>query len=188
MLLPFIITAIIAGNLIGFAVAIRRHFARPEGMTDGTRFITMLGVPLGLLQVGTHWVTAPPFTWRTATGLVLCMTSTLLFAAALRANRARPLSLAGSQDVPQHLNQSGPYARIRHPFYASYLTTWTGSAIMGPWWLWAAPVIMATLYWRHARAEEAKFLSSPLADDYRAYMRRAGLFWPRLTLFSHPSD
>jgi protein-S-isoprenylcysteine O-methyltransferase Ste14 len=149
-------------------------------MPVSMKVITLLGYPFALLHVGAHLLTEPQLLWRVIAGLLLCWLAAGLFLAALRANKAKPLSLAGSKDAPEHLNQDGPYARIRHPFYASYFYTWAGSALMGPWWLWSAPVVMGALYWHHAGMEERKFLSSPLAPDYRAYMGHAGLFWPRL--------
>jgi hypothetical protein len=54
MLLKALVTLTVAGNLIGFGMAIRRHFARPEGMPLGTRLMIWLGYPFGLLRVGSH--------------------------------------------------------------------------------------------------------------------------------------
>ncbi len=191
MTLPFVIlvrlvtTLSVAGNLGGFAIAISRHFARPDGVPSGMRVIALVGYPFGLLHVCNHMMAHNWVLWRLVVGLLLCWISTWLFIESLRANRERPLSLAGSMDVPEHLNQIGPYARIRHPFYASYLYTWLGSALMGPWWLWIAPVVMGALYWHHSLSEEQKFLSSPLAAAYRAYMQHTGRFLPGFRLRSN---
>lgn len=179
--LKILILATILGNLLAFAWAIKRHFTRPEGLPPVMRVITALGYVSAVCLIVTHALAQEWVPWRVGTGLLLCGLSAWLFRAALRANLAQPLSLAGSTDEPQHLNRRGPYARIRHPFYASYFYTWLGAGIISPHsWMLAPALVMGTLYWHSARAEERKFLRSPLAESYRAYRRQAGLFWPRL--------
>jgi protein-S-isoprenylcysteine O-methyltransferase Ste14 len=182
MLLKLIILGTVAWNLLAFAAAVRTHFVWPDGMTAGMRLIMWLGYSMALLHLLSHALIQDLVLWRVVTGLLLCWISLWLFHSARQANRDRPLSIAGSLDQPGHLNQRGPYAYIRHPFYASYLYTWAGGALMGPWWLWCAPLLFGVIYWRAARAEEDKFLSSPLAADYCDYMQRTGRFLPRLNL------
>jgi protein-S-isoprenylcysteine O-methyltransferase Ste14 len=70
---------------------------------------------------------------------------------------------------------------VRHPFYASYLLTWLGGAIVSEQgWLFLAPLVMGAIYEHSARAEKAKFLRSALAGEYRRYMQRTGRFLPRI--------
>jgi protein-S-isoprenylcysteine O-methyltransferase Ste14 len=180
LVLKILVLSVIAGNLLAFARAITRHFARPEGLPPVMRVITVLGWLFAMGLLALHALAQEWVPWRVSVGLLLCALSAWLFRAALRANQIQPLSVAGSRDQPQHLNQRGPYGRIRHPFYASYLYTWLGAGMISPH-LWALipAVVMGGLYWHCARAEERKFLNSPLAEPYRAYRRRAGLFWPR---------
>lgn len=188
-LIKLAVVAVVAGNLIAFAIAIRAHFAQPEGMTAGTRVLMIGGAVFGLALVVVHALAASWVLWRVVVGLALCAVSAWLFAVALRANREKPLSIAGSADAPEHLNERGPYARIRHPFYAAYLATWLGAGIIAPHPAALLPaVVMGALYWRHAWAEEAKFLAGPLAEEYRAYRRRAGMFAPRFARSEALSD
>lgn len=179
--IKLIVLAAITGNLLAFAWAIKKHFTRPEGLPPVMRVITLLGYLFGIGLLVVHAFAREWLLWRVVVGLMLCAVSSWLFLAALRANQAQPLSVAGSKDQPRHLNRAGPYARIRHPFYTSYLCTWVGAGIISAHaWMLIPAVVMGSLYWHIARAEERKFLSSPLADSYRAYRQQTGLFWPRV--------
>lgn len=176
-----IVLATIAGNLLAFAVAVRRNFTQPEGLPPMMRLIQVLGYVFAAALLATHALAPAWVGWRVTAGMLLCGLSLWLFRAALRANLVQPLSVAGSKDTPEHLNQRGPYARIRHPFYASYLLTWLGGGIISPHaWMLIPVFVMGALYWHNARAEESKFMQSPLADSYRAYCQQAGMFWPHL--------
>jgi protein-S-isoprenylcysteine O-methyltransferase Ste14 len=62
-----------------------------------------------------------------AGGLVFAL-SLGLFVWCVSSTRAKPLTVAYSVDVPVHLNSVGPYRRIRHPFYASYLLAYLGGS------------------------------------------------------------
>lgn len=115
-------------------------------------------------------------------GTVGFAASLALFFATLQTNRARPLTLAYDRDTPEHLNRQGPYAWVRHPFYLAYLLAFTSGWIgSGEILLALVPAFFFALYWDAASREEAKFLRSPLAGDYRAYQAQAGRFWPKFT-------
>jgi protein-S-isoprenylcysteine O-methyltransferase Ste14 len=86
-----------------------------------------------------------------------------------------------SGDVPQHLVERGPYRRVRNPFYVSYFLCYLAGLAGTASWPLAVPfVVLLAAFTGAARHEERKFLASPLAAEYRAYMRRAGRFLPRL--------
>lgn len=179
LVIKILVLAVVGGNLVFFARLTATHFARPDGKPRGTPIVTSSYV-FGMLQLTTHALTKEWVSWRVLLGVTFCVMSAWLFSATLQANRAKPLSVAGSKDQPQHLNQNGPYAFVRHPFYVSYLCTWFGSGIISPHaWMLIPAVVMAMLYWRAARAEENKFMNSPLAESYRNYRQQAGMFWPR---------
>lgn len=103
-----------------------------------------------------------------------------LFLWAVASSRRRKLGLAFAGQVPDHVQTAGPYALVRHPFYASYLLAFAGgAAAAGTAWLLPAVVAGAATYWRAARQEEAAFEASPLREAYRRYARRVGMFLPR---------
>jgi protein-S-isoprenylcysteine O-methyltransferase Ste14 len=85
-----------------------------------------------------------------------------------------------TDDEPEHLVVEGPYARIRHPFYTSYLLSVAGCVLAAPHPLMLA--VLAVVAWRldgTAAREERRFLASEaLGARYRAYMRATGRFLP----------
>jgi len=79
------------------------------------------------------------------------------------------------------LIRQGPYAFIRHPFYASYSLIWLGSSLLfNSWALWTTSVILVLFYTYSARREEILFLKSDLCEEYTDYQKQAGMFLPRI--------
>jgi len=93
-----------------------------------------------------------------------------------------PLALWHQQsDDAVELVTWGPYARIRHPFYSSFLMAflatflaWPGptTALLG---LYALVALTLT-----ARREERRLGASRFGPEYLAYVQRTGRFLPRL--------
>jgi protein-S-isoprenylcysteine O-methyltransferase Ste14 len=115
-------------------------------------------------------------------GITVILGSLALFGWAIVATRHAALTHMYDTTQPDSLLTTGPFAYVRHPFYTSYIVFWTGFALAA-WSLWALLpwIAIVAIYARAARFEEAKFLGSPLAESYRDYTRRAGLFWPKWT-------
>lgn len=160
-----------------FLVGVRRVFRRPAqrhryraSLVSAAVFVSeafAIGLrPVSIARLG-------------ATALLL-VTALALFGWAAWVNRPRPLSLAFAATAPEHIQTRGPYALVRHPFYASYVLAFLGGLVAAPApWL-ALPVAAgAWNYWRAARREEAAFAASPVAEAYRAYAARVGMFFPR---------
>jgi protein-S-isoprenylcysteine O-methyltransferase Ste14 len=86
-------------------------------------------------------------------------------------------------DQPNVLVTCGPYARIRHPFYASFIVMLLAITAAFPhvltMLLLGAGVVQLS---RTAAREERRLLASPLGSDYAAYMERTNRFVPKLTL------
>jgi len=160
-----------------FLVGVRRVFRRaPEG--HGYRASLASGTVL--VVEGVAIAAAPVPAARAAAAVAVLAAAVALFAWAARVNRARPLGLAFASSVPDHVQTRGPYALVRHPFYASYLLAFAGG------WLaaatpWLAPAFALGLwtYWRAAGREERALLASPVGSVYRAYVQRTGMFVPR---------
>lgn len=82
-------------------------------------------------------------------------------------------------DAPRQLVTRGPYARVRHPFYLSYLMGLLGCVAAFPHWATAAAWLFALLRLNLAAAGEERLLaSSSFGHEYREYMRRTRRFWP----------
>jgi protein-S-isoprenylcysteine O-methyltransferase Ste14 len=98
-----------------------------------------------------------------------------------------PLSLwHQDNDTPAALVTFGPYARIRHPFYAAFILMLAGTAAAVPHPGTLALLVIGTLQLhRTARREERRLLASQFGAEYAAYMSRTGRFLPRLSSGTH---
>ena len=77
----------------------------------------------------------------------------------------------------------GPYAYIRHPFYTAYLLFWLGCAIAtSSLILFLVFLSLAVLYTIAALGEERNFSRSAISDEYEAFRKATGFFWPKLRL------
>jgi protein-S-isoprenylcysteine O-methyltransferase Ste14 len=93
-----------------------------------------------------------------------------------------PLSLWHQKnDAPQQIVTWGPYGRVRHPFYVSFLLLMVGTVIAVPHLgtlacLGFAVVVLSLT----AAREERRLLASDLGHEYADYLKRTGRFIPRL--------
>lgn len=163
---------------VSFLAGVRIAFERPQGR-HRYRASRVSGAVLLAEVIAIAAAPVPP--GRAAAGVALLAAALALFSWAAWTNRTRKLGLAFAGAVPSHVQTGGPYALVRHPFYASYLLAFVGGAVAaGTAWLVPAVVAGGFTYWRAARDEEAAFARGPLAAAYRAYAARAGMFLPRL--------
>jgi protein-S-isoprenylcysteine O-methyltransferase Ste14 len=113
-------------------------------------------------------------------GVLLLACSLILFEWARTSIKGRFFSYAGSDDTPEFLWTSGPFGYIRNPFYTSYFLSYLAVGVMFPSLVPPGVIgVMALFYMRMARHEERKFARSPLAEEYAAYSRRTGRFFPK---------
>jgi protein-S-isoprenylcysteine O-methyltransferase Ste14 len=169
-----------------FAWAMRKFFSQPAGFTLGMRVIAGLGAIFTVWHLIALLRSAPVSMIQALCGTALYAVAFALFWWAIRSHGRKPLSAAFSPDQPTHLVQHGPYRFLRHPFYSSYLLTWTAGVVAsGNPWLLVSLIVMLVVYIKAAATEEAKFAGSELAEHYRMYRDRTGLFLPspRKTLF-----
>ena len=105
-----------------------------------------------------------------------------LIAWTARSHHARPALWHQPEgcDDPVEIVTRGPYARIRHPFYAGFLLAFAAAFAALPNAFTAALLGYAALMlrWTAAR-EESRLLRSAFGNEYRAYMARTGRFLPR---------
>ncbi len=168
------------GTMLCFAAAIPLYFRRGP-VSDGKRVLLVALIVCGAIQAAALvWTADVPSGWR-AGGLALFALAHAVFWSAVAAHgRHRPRE-AFSYDAPGRLVRTGPYRSVRHPFYLAYTVAWTAGAVAtaSPW-LVSTVFVMFLLYRSAAAAEEASFLASGLAEEYRAYQRRTGMFLPRV--------
>lgn len=139
-------------------------------------FLSVYAYAAGLLDAG---ALALPRGLRLGGGALLLAALWLLAAthAALGRHWSPVLELAEDH----RLIDSGPYARVRHPMYASFMLAALGFALLSANLVVAAASLggIGVLYALRVADEEAMLLRA-LGEPYAAYMRRTGRLWPRL--------
>jgi len=167
----------------GFAWAIKKHFCtvgKGFDMPAGMRVVSLLGLLFMISQLIAVATTTEFNFWAAIAGALFYILSFTLFWWAIAATRQKRLTLAFSEDAPEHLLASGPYRFVRHPFYAAYIFFWLAGLIATlQWWLFISVVAMTVLYFRAARMEENKFAITRLNAEYLSYRERTGMFLPK---------
>ena len=74
---------------------------------------------------------------------------------------------------------SGPYAKVRHPFYDCVGLIVAGSALLAAnWFIAAAGTLLFVMFALRCPIEEGKLIAR-FGDEYRRYMERTGRFIPK---------
>lgn len=179
--LQFTVASLALACFVTFAVGALIVFDRAGDPGLGLLTIAVGALLSAIVETTELLACHPHPTWRWIVGGAGFVGSLVLFGRCTAVNRARPLTLAFAADLPTHLVDSGPYRRVRHPFYSSYMIAYL-SGLIASMNLRLLPLIlgMGTLYTRAARKEEAKFSASSLGQRYSLYRERTGMFIPRL--------
>jgi protein-S-isoprenylcysteine O-methyltransferase Ste14 len=144
--------------------------------------------PVALLTVALGWLTpiVPPHSahgrWLLVLSVPPALTCLVLIIRSVRAHHAAPALWHQEDDEPARVVRSGPYRRIRHPFYAAFLLAFAGATLAAP-----HPVTIGCLLYGMlalnltAVREERRLLASRHGVEYRHYISTAGRFfpWPR---------
>ncbi len=112
--------------------------------------------------------------------LAFSLASLMLISFTWGTNRV-PLSLWHQKnDAPQNIVTYGAYAKIRHPFYTSFLLCLLGCLFFFPHWLTLACFVYGFVVLSvTAHREETRLSASQFGEEYKAYMTKAGRFWPK---------
>lgn len=116
-----------------------------------------------------------------AAAVILCCLSVALIAMTVGTHRV-PLALWHQEnDAPLRLVTRGPYARIRHPFYTSFLLAFTAAVLAFPHAVTAASLVYGVgALTITAIGEERRLVASRFGDEYRRYIAVTGRFFPRV--------
>lgn len=172
-----------------FVWAVKHHFAARGKMPVGMRIVSLASLVSLFLQLYAVARLERVNIFLAVAGILLYAISLWIFRQAIRATRRRRLTLAFSDDEPRHLETSGIYRFVRHPFYLSYLLFWAAGLIVtgGEWFLFLTGAAMFAVYFRAARLEEAKFAASPLGADYSKYRTQTGMVFPKIKIWRFES-
>lgn len=119
--------------------------------------------------------------WRLQTDLIatlLSVASISLMSYTIGCHKV-PLNLwHQNNDYPDHIVTYGPYAKIRHPFYASFLLTLLGSFIFFMHPLTLLTLIYGIIVMQITAVREEKFLLK-FDKSYGEYIKKTGRFFPK---------
>jgi protein-S-isoprenylcysteine O-methyltransferase Ste14 len=168
---------------LALGICMRFYFRGGRRQSMAKSWLT-LAATLGTLgQIATLFFAEPPSSWVSWITLAGFVPVHLLFWGALATHGGKRPAFAFLPDAPSCLRTTGPYRLIRHPIYSAYLLGWVNTALAtGMWWPFLFPGFMAVIYWWAARQEEQSMLSGPMAEQYREYQKRTGMFVPKLAM------
>jgi protein-S-isoprenylcysteine O-methyltransferase Ste14 len=182
MELAWIATRIVAClTWVTFGICMRWYFRRAREANRAKRWLIRAAGASTLAQLAALALVQPPILSLMLAGLACFAAGNVLYWWALAAHGKDRPAFAFLPAKPTALTAAGPYGLVRHPIYAAYLICWVAGALStGQVWLLGTVAVMGVLYYRAARQEETGFLTSPLAEQYRAYQGRTGMFLPRI--------
>jgi protein-S-isoprenylcysteine O-methyltransferase Ste14 len=115
-----------------------------------------------------------------AIATVLCVVAIALYMLTLGTHRVALPGWHQPRDKPSDLVTWGPYRRIRHPFYSSYVIFFAASLLLVP----SLPVLFNCIYlfWiiNLTATREDKGLGVTFGAAYEHYAAHTGRFFPRL--------
>ena len=175
-ILPFVLGSVCFGCFVWGTV---KHFAWEGKGSRGAWAVSLLSWVAFLTFAVEVWRGGVTRGWPF--GLAMFLASLLLWAWTLRTTRHTPPTLAFTDDRPKQLFSGGPYGWVRHPFYTSYLTFWSGCLVVdGSAASALCLAMLGCIYAVAASGEERKFSNSSLASSYQDYAAATGMFLPRL--------
>ena len=171
-----------AGNsLLPDQIAIKREGGLGFFAVRVLAFLFLIGF-LSLYIPGNKWIEAASFglpAWLRWTGFGLGIASLVLWTWAqveLDTQWSAQLQLSRSH----RLITSGPYAGVRHPLYVGMFGWCIALALLTANWIFLVicALVVAGIVQRVPREEE--MMIAAFGEEYRAYMRSTGRYFPRL--------
>lgn len=123
-----------------------------------------------------------------AVPLILYLCAISLFIWSIKTTRQLEFALSAT---PEKIITHGAFRFTRHPFYTSYILTWTGSCLAySSTILWTTLIYLIGFYVYSAKQEEGAILKGPEKEPYTSYQQQVGMFLPRISswLKSHSAD
>lgn len=137
---------------------------------------------LAMYIIGMTWIEACAFTlpaWLRWIGFVLGLLSLLFWTwtqVTLDTRWSAQLQLRSGH----RLVTDGPYARIRHPLYSAMFAWAISLVLLTANWVFAGLAVLSIAGTMVRVPKEERMMLDAFGDEYRAYMRRTGRYFPRL--------
>lgn len=113
-------------------------------------------------------------------GSIICFMALILFWLAAYHIKGKNF-LAIFNNINSSLEVNGPYRYLRHPFYSAYILCYASILVVTESiFLFVAVVALNIYYIWAARNEEQSFLMGPYKEKYLAYVKKTGMFFPRI--------
>lgn len=150
-----LLVSIAVVSIAAYTTALVRLFTRPDGLQPGMRLLSQSAAVTAVVHVAGLVLLPLEPAHRLTVSLLIYGCGQALFVWAWLTIREAPLPIAFSRTPPAVVIVSGPYALVRHPFYAAYSMTWlAGVLATAHWLLWSSGLWMAALYLVAAHQEE----------------------------------
>lgn len=179
--LDWVLLAVAAATAVIIFVSLQDFFLDSRTNNPKLRALQDVGVGFAVVHFfGLALLGSQGPAWAGA-AIVMYVLATLLFLATLETARRVHLPRTFVDDpLPKALITTGPFAVVRHPFYASYSLAWLAAPVAthGPL-ITLSGVLAVAVYVLAARREERQ-LEAQFGDAYRAYRNRTGMMVPSL--------
>jgi protein-S-isoprenylcysteine O-methyltransferase Ste14 len=179
--LDWVLLAVALATAIIIAVAIQDFFVESRANNPRVRALQDIGVAIAVSHFGVLVLrgSAGP-NWAIA-GIAMYVAATLLFLSALEAARRVPLPRTFVDDpLPKALITGGPFALIRHPFYAAYSIAWLAAPVATHGPLVTVFALAAIASYVVAARREERQLEERFGEAYRTYKLGTGMMLPSL--------
>jgi protein-S-isoprenylcysteine O-methyltransferase Ste14 len=186
------LTLVLLAMIFGISATFRHRADRVGGALqgeNGLRLVVVLRLlsliillPLLGYLVNPAWVTWAQFDlpawmrWLGVAGGVLAVPLAYWVLRSIGTNISPSHATREGHQLVTH----GPYRWVRHPLYSVGILLCISLTLLTALWTLGVGMLipLAVLLWRTPR-EEARLIET-FGDEYRAYMRRTGRFFPRL--------
>ncbi len=121
-----------------------------------------------------------PRGWGSALAGALLIATSMVFVVAAQLQMGASWRIGIDRDARPGLITNGLYRLCRNHIYAGLLLTWWGLLLLMPHWLTALLGIIGCLGISVQVRGEERYLLAAYGDEFAAYCRRVGRFWPRL--------
>lgn len=171
-------------NFLSFILGALNIFEKPTNPDWKLKLMSLSTLLFMAGQVLMVYTSTTLSFYSTIWGVPIILIGLLLFlwtARSIIQHSSDKLSPIYSKEDATKILTEGPFHYIRHPFYAAYILSFLGGAITANTaWAFLICLPISLIYGFAAHTEEAQLARGPKAEEYLAYKKKTGKFFPRL--------